>query len=244
MSPREDTKIRKERILAITIERYINSVSPVSSSIIAMDYPLEISSATIRAVLAELEEDGYLTHPHTSAGRVPTELGYRYYVDHLMHEIQLLEEEKLRIKLEYQKERLELEYLINKTTQSLSEITNYTSLISVDGMDDRLFCQGTSYVVNYPELNDIKKISSILQALDDKKQIIQIINNSLQERKNILIGQEIPCTEIDGCSLVISSFRTKDGQAGKMAVLGPTRMNYERVVSALNYFSELIEDIY
>ena len=86
-----DIQLRKDRILAIVVGRYIKTVVPVSSQYITQEHDLDVSPATVRNILADLEEEGYLTHPHTSAGRMPTQRGYRYYVDHLMHEIQLLE---------------------------------------------------------------------------------------------------------------------------------------------------------
>src|ERR1044072_6295705 len=96
-----DIQQRKDRILAIVIGQYIKTINPVGSHFITEEYKLDVSPATVRNILAELEEEGYLTHPHTSAGRIPTQRGYRYYVDHLMHEIQLLEGEKNRIQSEY-----------------------------------------------------------------------------------------------------------------------------------------------
>src|ERR1044072_3383090 len=146
-----DFRERKDKILAITITQYIDTVSPVGSELIANELNKDLSSATIRNVLAQLEREGYLTHPHTSAGRIPTEKGYRYYVDHLMNEINLLEEEKQRIKAEYKKERLELDNLLSKTSQMLSNMTHYTSIISVDGWNNKIFCSGTSFVVEYPD---------------------------------------------------------------------------------------------
>ena len=124
---------RKDEILRITIDHYIADVVPVSSARVAKGCSLDLSSATIRHILAELEQEGYLTHPHTSAGRVPTQFGYRYYVDHFVNEIQLLEEEKQRIKTEYEWETFKLETLLEKASKVLSDMTHYTSIVSVDG---------------------------------------------------------------------------------------------------------------
>lgn len=234
---------RKERILAITVDQYIKTVSPVSSSCIVQKHGVDLSSATIRNVLAELEEEGYLTHPHTSAGRVPTQKGYRYYVDHLMQEIQLLEDEKAHIRAEYKRESAELDNLLEKTSRVLSETTHCTSLVSVDGWGNRIFCQGMSFVVEYPDYQDIGKIRGILAALDEKERLLQLINKALEERTMIFIGKELECEDIDTCSLVVARYQAKDGPSGRIAVLGPTWMNYKRVVSALDYFSDLIEEI-
>ena len=100
MVKQSDIQSRKDRILGIVVSQYIKTITPVGSHFITEEFNLDVSPATVRNILAELEEEGYLTHPHTSAGRLPTQRGYRYYVDHLMNEIQLLEEEKKRIQLE------------------------------------------------------------------------------------------------------------------------------------------------
>jgi transcriptional regulator of heat shock response len=197
--------------------------------------------------LAELEEEGYLTHPHTSAGRVPTQSGYRYYVDNFVNEIQLLEEEKKRIKEEYKRETLEAESLLEKTSKVLSDMTHYTSIVSVDGWEHKLFCGGTSFIVGYPDYQDvhrdIRRIRRILATLEEKERLLEIINRDLVKRINVLIGQEIKCADIDGCSLVVSKYQSKQGPSGRIAVLGPTRMDYNRVVSALDYFSSLMGEI-
>lgn len=240
---REEIKIRKDRILALTIGHYIHTVTPVSSSFIANVYPIGLSSATVRNIFAELEEEGFLTHPHTSAGRIPTQKGYRYYVDNLMNEIHLLEEEKKRIKNEYEEQSLELEKLLDKTSKVLSELTNLTSIISIDGQEHQIFLRGADHVVQYPDFQDIEKIKNILKALDEKEQLLLFINQRLREKINIYIGQEIALTEMNTCSLVITSFKTKSGPTGRMTILGPTRMNYERVVSTLEYFTNLVEEL-
>src|SRR3989338_475350 len=112
-----DFQERKERVLGIVVDEYIKSTTPVGSHFIVQQYSLDLSPATIRNILAELEEEGYLSHPHTSAGRVPTQTGYRYYVDHLIDEIQLLNDEKQLIEMEYQRQGLELEGLLEKTSE-------------------------------------------------------------------------------------------------------------------------------
>ncbi len=243
LSKQAEFQARKDRILGITIEHYIETISPVSSAFIANETSLDLSPATIRNIFGELEDEGYLTHPHTSAGRIPTEKGYRYYVDHLMLDIQFLEEEKRRVKSEYKKQSLELEDLLEQTSRVISEMTHYTSIISVDGWGNKIFCQGTSFLAGYPDYQDLKKIRNILAALDEKERLLEIINRNLHHKIDILIGEEIADSQMDSCSLVVSQYRTKKGPSGRIAILGPTRMHYDRVVSALEYFSQLMEEI-
>ena len=238
----QDTKERKESILAITIDQYIQTVTPVSSTIVAKRYPTGVSSATVRNILAELEEEGFLTHPHTSAGRVPTQKGYRYYVDHLMDEIRLLEEEKRRIKEEYDQTSQELERLVEKTSKILSDTTHYTSIISIDG-EQKLYCRGTNYIITYSDYQDLKKMEGILAALEEQKELLHLINKELADRMNIFIGEEIRVAEMENCSIVVSKFQTHEGSTGRMAVLGPTRMQYERVISTMEYLGKLLEEM-
>jgi transcriptional regulator of heat shock response len=237
---RSEMQARKDRVLAIVVNQYIKTVSPVGSQLITDEYKLDVSAATVRNILAELEEEGYLTHPHTSAGRMPTAKGYRYYVDHLMNEIQLLEEEKRRIQTEYKRYVNQLELLMEKTSEVISDITHYTSIISIDGSDRQVVCvKGTGYVVDYPETTDILKIQAILRILEEKERLMKLINRDIENKINIYIGHELTFKEMDSCSLAVSSFEN-NGVSGRIAVLGPTRMQYERVVSALDYISGLL----
>jgi len=242
ISKKDELKSRKDRILTITIDRYIKTITPVSSSFIANKFPLDLSSATIRNILAELEEEGFLTHPHTSAGRIPTQKGYRYYVDNLMDQIHLLEVEKRHIKEEYIRDRFQLNRLLDKVSHMLSRTTHYTSIVSIDG-EDRIYCQGTNFIVQYPDYNDLQKIQNILRALDEKETLLEIINKNLENKIDIYIGHELACREIDSCSLVISKYETKEGSSGRLAVLGPTRMDYGRVVSTVDFIKQLMEEI-
>jgi transcriptional regulator of heat shock response len=240
MIKRSDVQQRKDIILAIVVDQYIRTINPVGSHLITSKYKLDLSAATVRNVLAELEEEGYLTHPHTSAGRIPTQHGYRYYVDHLMKEIQLMEEEKTRLQSEYKRHVHQLETLMEKTSQVISDLTHYTSIVSLDDdSDGRMFLKGTSHVVGYHENTDILKIQAILRILEEKERLMALINRDLHHKIDIYIGHEMALKEMEGCSLAVCSFQ-KDGLTGRVAVLGPTRMNYDRVVSALEYVSNML----
>ena len=238
-----DSQQRKDSILGIVINEYIKNIAPISSGYIAQECFLGLSSATIRNILAELEQEGYLTHPHTSAGRIPTEEGYRYYVDHLMREIQMLGDEKERIKKEYEKNVRDLEAILEKTSEVISGVTQYTTIVSVDGRKDWLFCRGTEYVVAYPLSTNLHKIKEILSILEKKESILEVVNRDLQNKINIYIGHEIACAAIEECSLAISKYEIDNGLSGRIAVMGPTRMDYQKVVSTLDYFSHLMGEI-
>lgn len=122
--PSDEQQSRKEKILQAVIHLYIRSGKPVGSAAIVESFKLNLSPATIRNVLAELEREGYLTHPHTSAGRVPTDIGYQVYVGSLLKIQRLADEERLRIEREYHRRIQEVEDLMQSTTRILSTLSH------------------------------------------------------------------------------------------------------------------------
>lgn len=130
---------RKRRILQAIVQDYIATAEPVSSRAICRRYNLEVSPATVRNEMADLEEMGYIEQPHTSAGRVPSDKGYRYYVDWLMEDRELDEADQAYIRAWYAKRLREIEEVVGLTTQLLSRITNYTAIILEPRLDGGRF---------------------------------------------------------------------------------------------------------
>ncbi len=120
---------RAQKVLQAVIHHYICTAKPVGSKAIALNYRFDLSSATIRNIMADLEENGYLSHPHTSAGRVPTDQGYRFYVDKLIQVQELARQETRRIEKEYETQRREFEKIMQQTSRMLSLLSNYTGFI-------------------------------------------------------------------------------------------------------------------
>ncbi|MCG3203513.1 MAG: Heat-inducible transcription repressor HrcA [Elusimicrobia bacterium] len=127
--PSDEHHARKEKMLQAVVHLYIKTGKPVGSSTIAENFKLNLSPATIRNVMAELEKEGFLTHPHTSAGRIPTDRGYRFYVDSIAHVQKLAMEEEKRIRDEYARRRREIEDLMLSTTRLLSMLSNCTGFV-------------------------------------------------------------------------------------------------------------------
>lgn len=125
----EDVEDRKKKVLQSVIHRYIKSARPVGSKMLSELGVLGLSPATIRNTLADLEEEGYITHPHTSAGRIPTDKGYRYYVETLVEIQRLAVEEQNRIQREYEARVRELHDLMEKTSHILSTVSHYTGFV-------------------------------------------------------------------------------------------------------------------
>ncbi|MBA7510163.1 Heat-inducible transcription repressor HrcA [subsurface metagenome] len=130
-----DFKERKKKILQVVIRHYVRTARPAASGMIVRDYDFPFSSATVRNVLAELEEEGYLTHPYTSAGRIPTDKGYRFYVDRLMEAQKLTQEEERHIAREYRAKRRGLEEVMRQTSKMLSLISHQAGFILTPTLD-------------------------------------------------------------------------------------------------------------
>ena len=121
---------RKARVLYAVIHEYIKAGKPVGSNVLDEKYNFNLSPATLRNLMAELEKEGFLTHPHTSAGRIPTDEGYKAYVNSLVELQRLAVEEEERIKKEYEKKTKEIETLLAQTSKILSGLSNYTGFIT------------------------------------------------------------------------------------------------------------------
>ncbi len=130
---------RKKKILKAVVHNYITTAMPVGSRSIAKKYRLDLSPATIRNCMADLEELGYLTHPHISAGRIPTDKGYRFYVNSLMERKDLSSEEKTRIEKEYSHRMNKIDQIMEETSQVLSLISHYTGLVLAPNLEKSIF---------------------------------------------------------------------------------------------------------
>lgn len=235
-----DYESRRRAVLAATINRYIHDAQPVASEDIANDF--DLSPATIRNIFAELEEANYLTHPYTSGGRVPTNRGYRYYVDFLLSQTELLDEEKEQIVKEYNGRIDRVEEVLDKTSQIISALTHYAGIISLPERQDRFFYKGISLILNQPEFQDYQKIRLLIKVIEDKEHLLNIINKDFTDKVKVYIGEELGCPEMDSCSLVVSSYRLKDKTPGRLAVLGPMRMEYRHTMLVLEYVSEVLTE--
>ncbi len=235
-----DYETRRRAVLTETINRYILDAMPVSSEDIARDF--DLSSATIRNIFSELEGTGYLTHPYTSGGRIPTDRGYRYYVDLLISKLQLLDEEKERIEKEYTGETKRLEEALEETTEILSRITHYAGIVSFLQCHDKFFYKGISHILEQPEFQDSTKVRLLIKMIEDKERLLNIINRDFDGKSRVYIGDELGCPEMSNCSLVVSGYRRKNRLSGRLAVLGPMRMEYRHIIPSLEYISDVLSE--
>lgn len=332
---------RKLRILQAIIDDYIHTAEPVGSRTIAKKHELGLSSATIRNEMADLEEMGFLEQPHTSAGRVPSDKGYRLYVDQLMKLNELTENDIENIRNAMDIKINELSQIIRNASVVMSQITKYTSmavtphikrsvlkavqvvpiepgkalvivvtdsnivhnnlvripekttpdfLIQVsnmlndklkgytlemlkndllngeaeqltslpydlmkpifDGIEDlimlidqpEIYLEGTTNIMNYPEFKEVQKVKEFLSLLDEKKLMSDILDFNHFKKNDIIIqiGNENLIEGIKDCSIVTASYSVDDHVIGAIGIIGPTRMEYSKVVSSMNYIRNKI----
>lgn len=240
MAKNVEREARKRAVLSTTINKYILGAMPIASEELAEYF--ELSSATIRNIFSELEDEGFLTHPYTSGGRIPTEKGYRYYVDSLLLQLQLVDEDKTKILREYEKEARKMEDVLEETSRLIEETTHYTGIVSFLEWQDRMFYKGLSRILEQPEFQDAEKMRLLIKIIEDKQKLLELINRDFSDRVKVYIGREMESPEMADCSLVVSDYRRKNKKQGKLAVLGPVRMEYNRIIPALEYISDALSE--
>jgi heat-inducible transcriptional repressor len=320
---------RKAFILATIVYEYVATAEPVGSNTLTQKYSLGVSSATIRNEMAELEAGGYLVQPHTSAGRVPSDAGYRMYVDQLMRPEPLPTEEKRRILDEFRAASRELDDVIEHTTRLLGQLSRNVAFVVAPLRDAQTFrhiqliwlsertglaivvtslgvaaqlqfehgpdveaddltrlsnmlnadfggrtmreiapadvaevvrkarlpddlaasivrafgdssrsdapavvSSGAQHLLDQPEFQDLRKLRSILRIIEEQKALYDIVADSMTAAApSIKIGHELGTDEITECSVVTVPYRFGDESVGVLAILGPRRMPYARLLA-------------
>ncbi len=241
MVTKVDYEARRRAILTATINAYIKEAAPVSSDNIAEEFGL--SPATIRNIFVELEQAGYLMHPYTSGGRIPTDKGYRYYVDFLLSQMDVLDDEKQRVIDEYRRAIRRLDDLLEKTSEMVSMITHYAGIVSFIEWDDKFFYRGLSRILDQPEFRNFERMRLVINALEDKKRMLDLMNRDFSERVKVYIGKELAIPEMENCSMVVSSYRFGNKTSGRIAVLGPARMEYQHIIPLVGYISDMMSEV-
>lgn len=231
---------RQKNILSAIIKEYINSADPVGSKELAKKYHLKLSPATIRNEMAELEKKGYIHQPYTSAGRVPTDLGYRYFIDELMKKRKMTDREQKDLQIEFLKLKTKYKQLARATSRLLAEVSDGLALTMV-GKGDELWGSGMPKLLNQPEFanqKQIKKLSECLEKLEENSE--KIVKKAYNKKVNIYIGKKNPFVPLESCATIVSGFKTKDKKKGFIILIGPKRMKYARIVALVDYITKLL----
>lgn len=241
---------RQTQILVAIIEQYAEVASPVGSVTLAKLF--NVSSATIRSEMAKLEDLGLITQPHTSAGRIPTDKGYRFYVNRLTAQSEG-EDEQILLNANNSKDSLRgfraissrvsaqndrADHAIRSAVDSLVELTGNLGLATIG---DQLYINGIYNLFSQPEFESGEAVQSVAQLLDNLEPWLREVTPN--EPLNVYIGSENPIGKSSGASLIISKFKSPFSENSYIGVLGPTRQNYGKVVRLVQKTGEFLEEI-
>lgn len=222
---------RKLTILNTIIKEHIKTGAPVGSGVLVDKYNLDISPATVRNEMAELEEEGYIIQPHTSAGRVPTEKAFSLYISSLK-EKQLSDKDAEILK----------KILKDSEEASFKQAAKEMARISGNAIfwafhKNNLYYTGISNLFSQPEFSQPNLIYDISAIIDRMDEIIDDIFGDIKEETGILVGSDNPFCDI--CSVVLTKYK-KNGKIGLFGVLGPMRMDYEKSLALVEYVKNRI----
>jgi transcriptional regulator of heat shock response len=233
--------LRQQKILEAILDAFIHKALPVGSKHLYQEYDFGVSPATIRNDMAILEDEGYIMQPHTSAGRVPTSLAYRLFVDQLKTEQLVIRQAEHDIQV------MRREYFLKKTKEKLydgvSILAGVTGDISFATLPDKdhLFYIGIGNLLKKPEFSsDPEKTTQVIEVLENQLHSV-LSEMSIGTEGSVYIGEENILPEFKSCSLLAIPYHYR-GFKGVMGILGSTRMNYAYNLAALRLSVQLIAD--
>ena len=238
-----DLTDRQKAILFAIIEDYAEMATPVGSVTLAKVF--NVSSATIRSEMSRLEELGLIAQPHTSAGRIPTDAGYRLYVNDLSEQadgISAIDDKTIdrgayaiEVRINSQSRA---DSAIRGAVDSLVELTGNLGLATIG---NQLYLAGISRLFTQPEFTDSGRVRAVAKLLDNLEPWLR--EAAPGKPLNIFIGQENPIGKTSGVSLIISKFCSPFSDNSYIGVLGPTRQNYGRVMALVRHAGNMLEEI-
>ena len=227
---------RRLEILRAIVDEYVATQEPVGSKAIAENHGLGISPATIRNEMAVLEDEGLITQPHTSAGRIPTDLGYRVFVDKLATVKPLSPPERRAIET-FLDESNNLEQLLKRSAKLLADITKQVAVVTYpiigeSHVSEKMAISGTANLARSGEDLGLT-LSPILEALEEQVVILRLLDEA-RSTVHVRIGSEQTETNLQTTSLVTVGYGVDSAQMGAVGVLGPTRMDYAGSIAAVD----------
>jgi heat-inducible transcriptional repressor len=233
---------RQSQILAAIIEQYAEVAAPIGSVMLAKLFG--VSSATIRSEMCRLEEMGMIYQPHTSAGRVPTDAGYRYYVN-VLNELQdqrvlpsvdrSARTIEARVKSSYSDHA---DRAIRSAVDSLVELTKNLGLATIG---EELYMSGIGNLFSQPEFSETTHVQAVARLLDNLEPWLR--EAAPNEPLNVYIGSENPIGKASGVSLIVSRYRSPYSDRSYIGVLGPTRQSYDKVMRLVRHAGAMLEEI-
>jgi len=230
---------RQRDLLEAIISEFMQTAAAVGSIGLPDKYELRVSPATIRNEMARLVEMGYLQKPHASSGRVPTTLAFKYFLQDILNELEELDIREQAILGEdiFQK-RFNIDQLLMSAVRALNDITKYTAIALIE---DKIYHAGLSALLSDPEFQDVSKLKEILLILESYADMTAILTRHRgSDQVRVLIGEETGHSILGQSAIVFDTIPTYSERSGYIAVFGPNRMNYKKVIPAVNYIVERI----
>jgi heat-inducible transcriptional repressor len=228
---------RQKQILSAIVVQYAEVASPVGSNLLAKAFA--VSSATIRSEMVELERLGFITQPHTSAGRVPTDKGYRFYVNTLTEREESSSERRGERALAARVQDSGVpERAIRNAVDTLVELTHNLGLATIG---NQLYMSGLSNLFGQPEFMHAGQVQQVARLLDNLEPWLR--EAAPNQPLSVYIGNENPIGRSAGCSLIISRFQSPYSDKSYIGVLGPTRQSYRDVMMLVRRAGETLEEV-
>lgn len=232
-----ENNLRKQAVLRLIVEGFVQTGQPVGSMQVVEQLPFEVSSATIRNDMVELTELGLLAQPHTSAGRIPTDLGYKSYVKIITEARGELSRRQQDVLSNHLGELRDMQTKYRMAAKLLAELSGNIGLLIDDAQN--IYLSGLSNIVKMPEFTDDNFGARLIEALEQPQDLLMKADPTEDPTKTrVLIGQDNP--KINRATIVISHF----GHGGQtISIIGPTRMDYNKALPLVNYMKKLLTDL-
>ncbi|HUQ85649.1 MAG TPA: hypothetical protein VM077_04955 [Candidatus Limnocylindrales bacterium] len=232
---------RQIEILKSIIEEYIESAEAVGSETIEKKHNLSASPATIRNEMVKLAEYGYIKKTHSSAGRVPTAAGLKFYVRELMKEKELSTVEEVALKENVWDYREKMQRFLKEATKSLAAKTNALAIATTN--DGDIFCSGYANILDMPEFVDIDVTKTLLEALDEYNCFESIFSGVANDGTiHVLIEDELGSSLQGPYGFIFADYSTPMNVSGRIGVLGPARLAYTTIIPTVRYFGSIINE--
>lgn len=226
---------RQKQVLKVVVEEYVKTSQPVSSRDVVEMMSEQISSATVRNVMADLTDAGFLAQPHTSAGRIPTEAGFKFYVANMLTEQRELSRHQQEVLANHFKRLRSLQEKFREAARLLSELSGNVGLL-ID--DEQVYMSGLANLPRLPEFRDELFGEEFMNLLENPAEHFKALSQTTDDQPRVMVGSDNPLAHHS--SIVITRF----GPGGKkvISVIGPVRMPYGKTLPAVEYIKKLLDE--
>ncbi len=233
---------RQMKIFVAVVEEYTKTGLPVGSSVLVEKYAFDVSPATLRNDMGKLEDEGLLYQPHTSAGRIPTDQGYKYFVEEIMPEREMSKKEQQMMQKELLQLRAQNTRLTRTTAKLLSTLSGYVAVSGVPQKDDFSKC-GLESLLQNVDMDNLDEVCALAQGLDYIDERCDELMKELSDGETkIFIGKENPISNTENYSMVVSQYE-QNGERGIVALIGPKNMEYKKNKSLIDQVKRMLSGI-